>query len=263
MNIQVAGRWKICLWFCAVYLAAAFGLEATPVCPQSGTFAQLEAFNTGGCTIDGLTFFDFTFSSSVTGQNAIAPANASDVDYLTIPPYPSTPGQFGFDFNSFPLEVVGKGVKGTATMQVGYSVEATQPKEYIVDGGLVGEDAAAVGSTASATIAETFTPPKGTACFSTVTKNASCSFTAPSGSAGDYIDFNPKNNPAGIPADQILKVAKTLTVTATANGSLAHISEFADVVTVTGVVPEPSFYGVLAGGLAGIILLAKRRKKTT
>jgi hypothetical protein len=266
MNIQMAGRWKICFWFGAAYLAAAFGLEATPVCPQSGTYAQLEAFNssnskvTGGCTIDGLVFFNFTFSSSVSGQNAVAPASASAVDYMTIPPYTAATGQFGFDFNSFPLEVIGKGVKGTATMKIGYSVEATQPKEYIVDGGLVGEDAAAVGSTASVTTAETFTPPKGTDCFSTVTKNASCSFSAPAGSAGDYIDFNPNNNPAGIPADQILKVAKTLTATATANGSLAHISEFADVVTVTGVVPEPSFYVVLAAGLA-VLLLAVRRKR--
>lgn len=268
MNIQVDGRWKICFGFCAVYLAAAFGLGATPVCPQSGTYAQLESFNssnpgvTGGCTIDGLTFFNFTFSSTVTGQTAVAPANAGGVDYLTIPPYARNPGQFGFEFNSFSLEVIGNGVKGTATMKVGYSVEATQPKEYIVAGGLTGEDAAAVGSTASATIGETFTGPKGTACYSTATKTATCMFNASAGAAGDYIDFNRQSNPAGIPSDQILKVSKTLTVTATKSGSVAHISEFADVVAVTGVVPEPGFYGILAGGLAGIFLFAKRRNNS-
>lgn len=254
---------KTIFWVCTVFLLAASGLEATPVCPSSGTYAQLESFGTTGCEVDGVIFSHFTLSDSTSGKGGTAPA-AGSVDFNTIMTHGS--GEVGFLFDSFSLDVVKPGTSGTATLKVNYWMEATGPKEYIINGGL--EQANATpntgGTNASSTsVSETFTPPAGVTCTSAVTpKNPNtCTFTVAGTQPMDYIYFNEHTTPQGVPPTKILKVAKTLTVTAKGSG-FASISDFSNVINITNPVPEPGFYGVLAGGLAGVFLFSKRRKKT-
>ena len=45
------------------------------------------------------------------------------------------------------------------------------------------------------------------------------------------------------------------------NGMMT-LSEFTDTVTQMDPVPEPGFYGVLAGGLGAVLMFARRRKKS-
>lgn len=278
MKIEAKAWLKTRFWVCAVFLLAASGLEASVVtCPTSGTYQQLQTL--GSCTIGSVIFGDFKITPTVdghvntTGFEGAAAPNASEVDFNLIDNVSGANGQYGFDFNSFPLETLSKGSPQTASVQISYFFIDKSSTETIVDGGITGSDAFTLNN-ASATMAETFTTPAGTACFSNVTSTATCSFSVPGGSTGDYIDFNPQNTPPGAPANKALTVTKVLSVSSQGTASvpgLAHISDFGDVIDVDGIsppapdppaVPEPSFYGVLAGGLAGIFLFAKRRKKT-
>lgn len=269
MKLQAHVPGKTVLSFCAVSLLATSMLQATPVCPTSGIFSTLEGFGSTGCSIGGVIFSNFTLTPTVNGHagstsngTAVSP-NASNVDFTRLFMVTGTNGEFGFDFNSFTLSALSLGSAQTANLKIGYSIEGTG-KERIIDAGLTGEDALAIapkGTKASTSIAETFTPPGGTACLSSVTHTATCTFTVPGGSANDLIFFNNSHHPPGIPADEILRVTKTLTVTATGKGSDAFISDFRNIVNVDGAAPEPGFYGVLAGGLAGILLFSRRRKK--
>jgi hypothetical protein len=263
MKIPAEVQGKTIFWVCTVFLLAASGLEATPVCPLSGTYAQLESFGTTGCEINGVIFSHFSLSDSTSGKDATAPS-ATGVDFNAVMTH--GPGEVGFLFDSFALDVIKPGTSGTATLKIGYWMEATGPEEYIVNGGLAMANATknTSGTNSSSTsISETFTPPGGVTCTSAVTpKNPNtCTFTVPGTQPMDYIYFNEHTTPQGVPPDKILKVAKTLTVTAKGSG-FASISDFANVINVTNPVPEPGFYGVLAGGLAGIFLFAKRRQKT-
>jgi hypothetical protein len=267
MKVQAEVWWKTLFWVCAIFLLAASGLQATPVaiCATTGTYAQLEKYNaTGGCQIDGVVFSHFSLTDTTSGSGSIAPS-ASGVDYNAIVT-PGPNGQVGFLFDDFALDVLKPGTSGTATLKLGYWIDAMGPNEYIVNGGLSGAVATpnTTGKNSSSTsISETFTPPGGVTCTSAVTpKNPkTCTFTVPGTQPMDYIYFNEGATPQGIPPTQVLKVAKTLTVTAKGQG-FASISDFSNVINVTGAVPEPGFYGLLAGGLAGIFLLAKRRKTT-
>lgn len=255
---------KTIFWVCTVFLLAASGLEATPVCPSSGTYAKLESFGTTGCEIDGVVFSHFTLTDSTSGHGGTAPA-AGSVDYNTIMTSGHN-GQVGFLFDSFSLDVVKPGTSGTATLKIGYWMDATGPKEYIINGGLADANATSntSGANASSTsVSETFTPPAGVTCTSAVTPKSphTCTFTVPGTQPMDYIYFNESNTPQGVPPTKVLKVAKTLTVTAKGAG-FASISDFSNVINIDNPVPEPGFYGVLAGGLAGVFLFSKRRKKT-
>jgi hypothetical protein len=282
MKIEAKAWSKTRFWACAVFLLAASGLKASVVissgvnpCPSSGTYQQLQSL--GSCTIGSVIFGDFKITPTVdghvnsTGFEGAAAPNGSEVDFNLIDNVSGSNGQYGFDFNSFPLDTLSKGAPQTASVQISYFFIDKSSTETIVDGGITGSDALTLNN-ATATMTETFTTPAGTACFSNVTNTASCSFSVPGGSAGDYIDFNPQNTPPGAPANKALTVTKVLSVSSQGSPSvpgLAHISDFGDVIDVTGIVPdpptltpEPSFYGVLAAGLAGIFWFAKRRKNT-
>lgn len=265
MNFKAEVQGKTPFWVCTVFLLGAYGLHATPVpiCATTGTYTTLESYGTTGCQIEGVVFSHFSLSDSTSGSGATAP-NASSVDYNLVETVGPN-GQIGFLFNSFALDVIKPGTTGTATLKLGYWMESMGTKEYIINGGLAAANATPnkTGANSSSTsISETFTPPGGVSCTSAVTpKNPhTCTFTVPGTQPMDYIYFNQSNTPPGVPPDTILKVAKTLTVTAKGQG-FATISDFTNVIDVTGAVPEPGFYGVLAGGLAGIFLFAKRRKK--
>jgi hypothetical protein len=283
MKIEAKAWSKTRFWVCAVFLLAASGLKASVVitpgvnpCPASGTYQNLQTL--GSCSIGNVIFGDFKITPTVDGlvnttsSGEAAAPNASQMDFNLIDNVSGSNGQYGFDFNSFPLETLSKGSVQTASVQISYFIIDKASTETILDGGITGSDAFTLNN-ATATMTETYTTPSGTTCYSTVTSSSTCSFSVPGGSTGDYIEFNPQNTPPGAPANKSLTVTKVLSVSSSGSNSspgLAHISDFGDVIDVAGItvtadppsVPEPSFYGVLAVGLAGIFLFSKRRKKT-
>jgi hypothetical protein len=229
-------RWKTPFSVGVVLLLAAFGLQATPVCPTTGTFASLQAL--GSCTIAGETFNTFTYSDSA--SSGAVPVPASALTYTTIDEGPSAIGfLFGIALTAGP--------DTTNDVGIGYTVLGSDITDaQVTMAGL------AVGSGSTASIAETVCPGSPIAtCLASLALNTYV-FPAPGPTkTSDNITFAPVST---------LGVLKDVNVLG-GTGGFASISLFSDTVSL-GAVPEPGFYGVLAGGLAGVFLFAKRRKKT-
>lgn len=221
---------------CAVLLGAAMGLRATPVCPTTGDYATLQAL--GSCTIDDKTFSTFTFSDSAV--NAV-PVTAADLTYTTID---SGPSAIGFLFG---VALTATGPGSTNDLGIGYTV--TGPN--IEDAGVT-MAGLAVGAGASATIGETICPGHTIAgCMSSLPLSTYMIAGGPSKNS-DHITFSPVGT---------VGVLKDVNVVAPGAGGFASISQFTDTVSQSSV-PEPGFYGVLAGGLGAVLMFARRRKKT-
>lgn len=230
------GSLKKPFFACAVLLGAAMGLQATPVCPSSTPttsvyYSQLETM--GSCTVGDITFSDFTY-----GPMSVP---ASQVTVTTINDGPSAIG-FLFGVN------LSAAAGSSADIGLGYTVTGSN----IDDAGVV-MDGLAVGAGSSDTIAETICPGNSIAlCVSSLPLSTYNIVNGPS-QTSDTVTFK---NPVGT-----VGVLKDINVIAGAGG-VASISQFTDVVSQDAPVPEPGFYGVLAGGMGAVLMFARRRKKS-
>jgi hypothetical protein len=225
---------------CAVLLGAAMGLQATPVLPCSDytNFGALDPGpNSLSCTIGDKTFSDFTYSNTPMG--GAIPVTASDLKFQVVNNGASA---IGFDFVAVPLTATG--ASQTNDIDLGFTV--TGPN---IDDAAIGPQpmlGGAVGAGAAATIFEAVCPNL-TNCVSMSTFNI---VNGPS-RLTDQVTFAPVG---------IVSVSKDINVVGSANG-FATISSFADTVSQSSPVPEPGFYGVLAGGIGAVLMFARRRKK--
>jgi hypothetical protein len=221
----------------AALLLAAVGLQATPVTCASLTDTYAALQTAGSCTIGDKTFSDFTFSSATVTNTGLLFTTVNDVA-----------GEYGFSFSTSQLFAAGT---AAADLSIGFTVATTSGKKLI--------DSAEVTQTGSAfgggygTIGETV-------CLGsplvTCPKGDTLSMATSSGALGtdlsDSITFTNQS---------LVGISKDLFVTGGGTG-FASISNFTDTVNQSAT-PEPGFYGVLAGGLAGIFMFAKRRSKKT
>jgi len=221
---------------CAVLLGAAMGLQATPVCPTTGTYAELQAL--GSCTISDKTFSGFTYSDSAVGAIPVAPG---DLTYTTIDNGTSA---IGFLFG---VALTATGPASTNDLGIGYTVTGSDITDaQVTMAGL------AVGAGSSATIAETICPGHVIAgCLSSLSLSTYKIVGGPS-KTSDSVTFG---------AVDTLGVLKDVDVAAPGAGGFASISLFTDTVSQGNPVPEPGFYGVLAGGMGAVLMFARRRKK--
>jgi hypothetical protein len=229
------GRLKKPFLACAILLGAAMGLQATPVCPSTGDYATLMTSYESGCTIGDKTFSGFTYSDSAVGA---IPVPADQLTYTAID---SGPSAIGFLFGVALTAPSG----GTNDLGVGYTV--TGPD--IADAGVT-MAGIATGPGASATIGETICPGHVIAgCLSSLPLSTYIIAGGPS-KTSDMTTFSPVGT---------LGVLKDVNVVG--GSGFASISLFSDTVSQSAV-PEPGFYGVLAGGVGAVLVFARRRKKT-
>jgi hypothetical protein len=223
---------------CVTLLGAAMGLQATPVCPSTtaGTpvyYSELQSL--GSCTIGDKTFSDFTYSGSATGAT---PVPSSDVTVTTIDNGTSAIGfLFGVSLNASAGQ--------TNDIGIGYTVTGPDITDAAVTmAGL------AAGPGAADSIAETICPGSSIAgCTSSLPLSTYNIVGGPSKTT-DTVSFAPVGT---------LGVLKDVAVVG--GGGLASISLFTDTVSQTAI-PEPGFYGVLAGGVGAVLMFARRRKKS-
>jgi hypothetical protein len=221
---------------CAVLLGAAMGLQATPVCPTTGTYATLQSL--GSCTIGDKDFSGFTYSDSAVGAVPVAP---SDLTYTVMDSGPSAIGfLFGVALTAGPSAVNDLGV--------GYTVTGSDITDATVTmAGL------AIGAGSSATIAETICPGHTVAgCSSSLPLSTYAIGGGPS-KMTDTVTFG------GV---STLGVLKDVDVLGGPGTGFASISLFTDTVSQGTTAPEPGFYGLLAAGMGAILMFARRRKKT-
>lgn len=229
-------RLKKPFFACAILLGAAMGLQASPVCPTTGTYATLQSL--GSCTIGDKTFSDFTYSDSAV--NAV-PVTQSNLTYTAID---SGPSAIGFLFG---VALTAAGPDSTNDLGIGYTVTGPDITDAAVT--FAGT---AIGAGSSATIAETICPGNTIAgCTSSLPLSAYTIAGGPT-KTSDTVTFGNVNT---------LGVLKDIDVAAPSVGGFASISLFTDTVSQTAI-PEPGFYGVLAGGLGAVLMFARRRKKT-
>jgi hypothetical protein len=248
-------RLKRPFWICAVLCGAAFGLQATPVCATSGTYATLIAYNAdGGCTIADKTFSDFTFSPTASGGATALSSSGADVSY-TVEDSPSA-NAYGFLFAA-PLAA---GPGQTNDLLISYDVSVTSGPSLINDAqstisGMA--DSVISGGFATASIAETVCLGHVIAGCTTSTSLGSdivsTNGTPVTGPATSTANFNPGYQTVGILKD----------IDLFGGTGYATLSGFSNTVSQTVPdVPEPGFYGVLAGGIGAVLMFARRRKKT-
>jgi hypothetical protein len=222
---------------CAILLGAAMGLQATTVCPTSGTYDQLIATNaTGGCTIADKTFDGFTFSNSAVGA---VPVPDTALSFTTVDDGTSA---IGFLFGV----ALTAPSSGTNDLGIGYTV--TGPN---IDDATVTMAGVAMGSGASATIGETICPGSPIAGCPASLPLSTFIIAGGASQTTDTVTFSPVGT---------LGVLKDINVVG--GSGAASISLFSDTVSQSSSVPEPGFYGVLAGGLGAVLMFARRRKKT-
>jgi hypothetical protein len=217
-------------------LGAALGLQATPVCPTTGNYATLQAL--GSCTIGDKDFNTFTYSD--TASPGAIPVAATNLNYTVIDDGTTAIGfQFGVDLTA---------TAGTTNdLGIGYTVMGPN----IEDAGVT-MAGVAIGAGSSATIAETICPgsPIATCVSSLPLDTYTFGSGVPPSKTSDQITFSPVG---------IVGVLKDVNVVG--GTGFASISLFSDTVSQSAV-PEPGFYGVLAGGLGALLMFARRRKKT-
>jgi hypothetical protein len=229
---------------CAVLLGAALGLQATPIQPCSTytNYAELEATDlTGGCTIGGLTFSDFTYSDS--SVNAVG----VPVDQLKIANIYSSPSQTGFLFG---VALTASGSSSVNDIGLGYNVTGSDITDAAVT-----MNGFAVGAGSTASIAETI-------CLDHAI--AGCSSSVPLYTINIVGGLQKMSDSASFGPVGTIGVLKDVDVVSL-GGGFSTISQFSDTVSYGGgggSVPEPGFYGVLAGGMGAILMFARRRKKT-
>jgi hypothetical protein len=239
---------------CAVLLGAAMGLLATPVCPTTTptvtvTYAELESL--GSCTIGDKTFSDFTYRM---GSSGSAPVPASDVTVTTMNEGPSAIGfLFGVDLSAGPGQ--------SNDIGIGYTVNGPDMTDATMT--MAGGVAPLSNITGSATIAEIVCPGHVISGCAASLPLSVYNINGIPPNTTNTCDFGMKSGVLvcneGTPiAVNTLGVLKDVNVIG-GTGS-ASISLFTDTVS-QGAVPEPGFYGVLAGGMGAIVMFARRRKK--
>jgi hypothetical protein len=228
-------RLKKTILGCAIFLGAALGLQATPVCPTTGTYATLQAL--GSCTIADKDFSTFTFGDSAVGA---IPVTASNLAYTVID---DGTAAIGFEFS-----VALTATSGTTNdLAIGYTV--TGPN---IDDAGVTMAGLAVGAGSTASIGETICPgsPIATCVSSLPLSTYIFGSGVPPSKTTDTVTFAPVG---------VVGVLKDVNVVGGAGG-FASISLFSDTVSQSAV-PEPGFYGLLAGGMGAVLMFARRRKK--
>ncbi len=193
-----------------------------------GTLATYETLGAGGCTIGGLTFANFGFSSTSSG-GAVAPsASAVVVD--------ACPGGGGFCADVPPGEN-GFVFQMPAVTNSGQSVDAGIT--YTVSGDIVDALALTAGGSTSGT---------GAIAVSETSLGGLINLNVPNGNGSDTQTFAPVST---------LTVTKDIGVSAGTDGNAA----LSFVANGWSTVPEPSTLGFLFVGSLGLLGFAKRRQK--
>lgn len=218
------------------------GVQATPIQPCSTYTNYQQLVNlgtTGGCTIADKTFSDFTYSMSAVGATPVAANN------LTVTTIDSGPSAIGFLFGV----ALTAGPGQVNDIGVGYTVTGPDITDASVTmtGGVIPPS----NTSGSASIAETICPGHVIAgCVSSLPLSVyNINGTPPK--TTDTVTFG------GVSTLGVLKDIDVI-----GGSGTASISLFTDTVSQGDSVPEPGFYGVLAGGLGAILMFARRRKKT-
>jgi hypothetical protein len=197
-------------------------------CAMTGTFAALEA--TGTCSIGDKTYSNFTLSSST-----VAPGS---VTYQTV--------NRGIDANGFTFQLTNFNASGSGSADMTLGFDVTAPAALIIDAQL--QEVGSVLNGGTATIGEVLClggPVIG--CPAADTKTLMTSWpTQPT----DTINFSPVTE---------LGVEKDISAVGNGGSGFASISIITETISQ---VPEPGFYGVIAAGMAGILMFAKRRRTT-
>jgi hypothetical protein len=195
---------------------------------MAGTFATLET--AGTCSIGDKTYSNFTLSSST-----VAPGSVS---YMTV--------NRGIDANGFTFQLTNFNASGSNSADMTLGFDVTAPAALIDDAEL--QEVGSVMNGGTATIGEILClggPVTG--CPAADTKTLMTSWpTQPT----DSINFNPVTE---------LGVEKDVSAVGNGDSGFASISIITESVSE---VPEPGFYGVLAVGIAGILMFARRRRTT-
>jgi hypothetical protein len=235
-NDRKVVRVKTPFMIAAALLLTAVGLQATPVTCASltDTYAALQA--AGSCTIGDKTFSDFTFSSATVTNTGLLFTTVNDVA-----------GQYGFDFATSQLFA---SATNSADLAISFTVAVTDGAKLIDSAEVTQTGVAIAGGIAS--IGETVC--LGSPIVSCPSGNTR-SMTTSAGIGGTHL-----SDSITFSNQSVVGIAKDLSVVG--NGGFASISLFSDTVNQASA-PEPGFYGVLAAGVAGIFMFAKRRSKKT
>jgi hypothetical protein len=214
----------------AALLLAAVGLQATPVspCPVAPTnYADL--VSTEPCTLGSIVYSDFIYGSTAVNGTAVPEDQVSILEE-------SANTLNGFLF-SLPMSAA---AGQTEDVTLGYTVTDTTPGTLITSVDIpFWAGSAKNGGTAS--IDETVIGPNGVL---------------------GMVDVGPGTPSAKLTFSGVtsLTIVKDLVVNGGINGS-ATISVLPDYINLDSA-PEPGFYGVLAAGVAGIFMFARRHKKS-
>ena len=233
----------------AVLLTAVPGAQATPLCTNvTQTMASYIALGSGGCLIGNDLFFDFTYSSSRSGQ-AIVPAATASGEKFAVNPISQANGVVGFKFNAIAFVQTNGIADGTATMTFSFQVKLGEDLKIP---GFDTSDAAATSATGTLTGSNVVVK-QGSSTLGTVTYPTNGS--PPIGLAGTCC--------GGVLSGTTLKVTNTFKLKApkTNLSSFAHISNFSDTFDETVVVPEPMETALIGGGLLLLASLGRWKAK--
>ncbi len=216
---------------CALLLGASIGLQATPMppsCSEAANFAVLQA--DGSCVLGDKLYSNFFYASTAVNDTSVP---SSQVNIVSTS---STTAANGFLF-SLPL---GATIGQTQDISLGYTVTDLS-RTSLIDSVDVPIFVGGATGTGLAELDESIYGPSGLLGTLNITPTSS-------------------NSPLKFAGVTRVTIFKDLIVKGGTAGS-GTISIFSDYVDQTGV-PEPGFYGVLAGGLGAVLMFARRRKKT-
>lgn len=230
-TLQKVVQTKKSLWVVVAFLGAAISLRASTVCPTDGTFAKLEAL--GSCSVGNLVYDNFSLSSPDIAAEA--------VDYTTVI---GPDGLSGFTFEPTNFFQLGIGVK---SLVLGFDATGTAiTAEHLAEvapavlGGV-----ATIGNTSCSAGDVVICPAGSTRALTTETGVLGTTLS-------DNVTFAGVHEVGALNGIFIVGVAPT---------GFVGLSAFSDTFNSAAPVPEPGFYGLLAGGLAGIFLLVRRSTK--
>lgn len=237
----------------ALSLTAVPGAHATPLCTNvTQTMAGFIALGSGGCTIGSDLFFNFTYSSSKSGQAIVPAANATG-EKFAVNSFTQPNGVVGFKFNAVAFVQTNGTADGTATMTFTYEVSLG---ENLKNPGFATTDVAATSALG------TFSG------SNAVVKQGAPAFATTVGTVLYPINGSPPIGLAGSCCGGVLS-GTTLKVTNTFNlkapktnlASFAHVSSFTDTFNEKVAVPEPVETALIGSGLLLLVSLGRWKVK--
>jgi hypothetical protein len=259
---------------CAVVLLSASGLHASVVsCSTISNFQQL--VTDGGCFIqssgDTVLFTNFTAGSlgaaTVIGD-ADGPGSYSQIGVSVTGAGPTGPLGLVFSFNNggdcgTGICAIGNSsnLASSSDLSIAFDVSQSQPTSYLFTAtqqSYVGTTTAGYSSASTVSESVVSSPTSSAFALDTFQLDNCLSASDCQSSSSTGLD--------GSTAATALTVSNDINATAffPASGSAsATVTSLTETFSLSADTPEPGFDGVLAGGLATILLLCKRHKQTT